>query len=53
VRALTAEVKAGALVQLEVEDTASLAMEFTVVHLAQRTLSPAALRALAAIDALA
>ena len=51
-RAVTAEVKAGALVQLEVEDTASLAMEFAVVHLAQRTLSPAALRVLAVVEAL-
>lgn len=53
VRALTAEVNAGALVRLEVGDAAAMAMEFAAVHLAQRTLSPAAMRALTVFDALA
>lgn len=52
VRALTAEVDAGDLVQLEVGDTATMAMEFSVAYLAQRTLSPAASRALDAIESL-
>jgi len=53
IRALAAAVEAGALVQLDVAGNAELTMEFDVVHLAHRTLSPAAQRAIAAIDAIA
>jgi DNA-binding transcriptional LysR family regulator len=52
VRALRTEVAAGALVQLEIGDSDALALQFAVVHLAQRTLSPAALRTLEALHSL-
>ncbi|MEM5431720.1 LysR family transcriptional regulator [Cupriavidus oxalaticus] len=54
VRALTAAVEAGALARLEIAGSADdIAMDFDIVHLAHRTLSPAAQRTIATINALA
>jgi len=50
-RALRKELETGALIQLDLLEFSGATMEFAVVHLAQRTLSPAAERAIAAIDA--
>ncbi|WP_416050670.1 LysR family transcriptional regulator [Cupriavidus basilensis] len=52
-RALKAELESGALVALALASMVSMAMDFVVVHLAQRTLSPAAERAVAAVLAAA
>ncbi|SDC08696.1 transcriptional regulator, LysR family [Cupriavidus sp. YR651] len=52
-RAVHAELEAGALVPLSVPELPDVTMQFAIVRLAQRTLSPAAERAVAAIDAVA
>ncbi|MDB5730907.1 MAG: Chromosome initiation inhibitor [Variovorax sp.] len=53
-RALAEQLKAGTLVPLEVAQAGGpAAMEFVIAHLAQRTLSPAAERAVATIRAVA
>lgn len=49
VRAIRKELKSGVLVRLELPVAAT--MEFAIVHLAQRTLAPAAQRVVAAIEA--
>ncbi len=52
-RALKAELEAGALVPLDLVGSPAMTVEFVVVHLAQRTLSPAADRAVAVVEAAA
>jgi DNA-binding transcriptional LysR family regulator len=49
-RAVVAEIAAGQLVRLQLPKGLSLPAHFDIVHLARRTLSPAAERAIAAID---
>ncbi|MDF3832120.1 LysR family transcriptional regulator [Cupriavidus basilensis] len=48
-RALKAELEAGALVALDLAGSPAMTVEFVVVHLAQRTLSPAAERAVTVV----
>ncbi len=52
-RALKAELEAGELVPLDLVGSPAMTVEFVVVHLAQRTLSPAAQRAVAVVEAAA
>lgn len=52
-RALRAELEAGALVPLELAGSPAMTVEFVIVRLAQRTLSPAAERAVAVVEAAA
>ncbi len=51
VRALAQELRAGALVQLKIPEVLGLTARFEIVRLAQRSLSPAAQRAIATIEA--
>lgn len=51
-RGLCAELESGALVQLDVEDFRDVKVPFSIAYLAQRTLSPAAERAIATIEAM-
>ncbi|HWT38527.1 MAG TPA: LysR family transcriptional regulator [Paraburkholderia sp.] len=50
-RALQNELESGALVRLDVTDLHDLKVQFSITYLAQRTLSPAAERAIATIEA--
>ncbi|WP_322102965.1 LysR family transcriptional regulator [Paraburkholderia sp. J41] len=50
-RALEDELAAGALVQLRVEDLRDFKVQYSIAYLAQRTLSPAAEKAIATIEA--
>ncbi|MGO4330086.1 LysR family transcriptional regulator [Cupriavidus sp. 2TAF22] len=52
-RALRAELEAGTLAQLDTQEIPANGLRFAIVRLAQRTLSPAAERAVAAIEAVA
>lgn len=52
-RALQAELEAGRLIQLTGPEVPVMSTQFSVVHLAQRILSPAAERSIAAIEAAA
>ncbi len=51
VRAICEELESGALVRLELPEFAGSTMDFDIVHLAQRTLAPAAQRAVTTIEA--
>ena len=53
VRALANEIESGNLVQISVPEFGPLQTRFSIVHLAQRTLSPAAERAIETLSALA
>ncbi|WP_321928748.1 LysR family transcriptional regulator [Paraburkholderia guartelaensis] len=50
-RALEDELASGTLVQLSVEDLQELKVQYSIAYLAQRTLSPAAEKAIATIEA--
>ncbi|WP_321912232.1 LysR family transcriptional regulator [Paraburkholderia sp. J11-2] len=50
-RALEDELASGTLVQLHVEDLQDLKVQYSIAYLAQRTLSPAAEKAIATIEA--
>ena len=52
-RAVREEVEVGNLIPLDVPDLPAVTMQFAIVRLAQRTLSPAAERAVAAIEVVA
>lgn len=51
-RALKPELESGALVRLHIEDIRDLNVQYSIAYLAQRTLSPAAEKAIATIEAL-
>ncbi|WP_433705277.1 LysR family transcriptional regulator [Paraburkholderia sacchari] len=50
-RALEDELASGELVQLQIEDMQDLKVQYSIAYLAQRTLSPAAEKAIATIEA--
>jgi DNA-binding transcriptional LysR family regulator len=52
-RAVREELRTGTLVALDIPELSDIAMQFAIVRLAQRTLSPAAARAVAVIETVA